>query len=193
MTDTTTRQAERAALSDPAQRVKVLRDRMRRGDLSRERVELAAYCGNGVAREVVGPMHDALPEVRGWTFTGGIPSLERWTKGLQRWGHTVQVRAGLAAAERAWWASGCDGNAAEALDAVQAWLDNPSEASRQRWEEAAESAAGPGVRWILRPSDDAMTLRARVKAAAKATSEEGVRKAMQAALTGWALGEVSHG
>ena len=120
MTDQALRRANRARAADPGDlnaQAADLRARMRSGELSKKRVELAAYCGDRVAVEIVGLQRipGAAPCARciGHGRLGHLPDkpvcancqgtgwidLQIWTKGLQRWGHMTMVRAGLAAAE----------------------------------------------------------------------------------------------
>lgn len=213
MTDTTKRAAERQALSNPADhnaQVRALRAKLQRGEITRDRVDLAAYCGNRVARALVGQ--------EGFRFEDHL-SLEVWTKGLQRWGHVVMVRAGLAAAEVACeaheeattfgyptpdggWGEHADYGPRQALDAARACLADPSEERRRVCRELFREAtrltgyAPLEERWWLwllcatfskAWAKGRLWLPLAVRSAAKAASETQVRKAMQVELSRWAL------
>lgn len=86
---------QRLLRDDPAS-VAALHARMRDGSLTRERVELAAYCGHEAALQLA-PWDGA--EVRGsWGIFDDDPTpqrvpLGRWLRGLRRWGHEAGVRA----------------------------------------------------------------------------------------------------
>lgn len=237
MTDANLRALERAAQQDPSQRAAYLWERVRRGDLSRERLELAAYCGDEGARSVVNPADlandwghcredDEQPdhcESCSWWVVHqvGCPAgrLPAWLQGLSRWGPEVQVRAGLAAAEVAlpvWELSqGFRYQASDdslrciyssrafsarlsrtwaprrALGAVRAWLEDPSEANRERWYQAQWVGGIPewvpfcGDRDVGPVETHAFVLG--VRSAAQATSEPKVREAIQRGLIAWAL------
>lgn len=212
MTDANLRALERAALADPAQRAAWLSARMRAGELPRERVELAAYCGDEAALPLLSAKEAARLRYPGPHMSGEVP-FERWVRGLSRWGHEVMVRAGLAAAERAWcrWAVE-EAQRAEAarrhgktevfrryrqtrsaMDAVRAWLDDPSEANRQR---VFFRSGSPGcvINVVMAvigdqaPNSRTSRILKAVGGAAEATSESQVRQAMQRELIAWALG-----
>ena len=82
------RRLQRADPGDRAARARVLQDRLRRGELTPERVSLLAYLGDHAARELA-PQAPEAPE-----------TLEAWVEGLREWGRLPLVRA-LAAAARA--------------------------------------------------------------------------------------------
>jgi hypothetical protein len=113
MSDTKLRDLERrwretGAVGDEAA---YLLERVRVGDLSRQRLELAAYCG-----------HDPLALNRSLAWPP--PSLLPWVRGLVPWGRGVWVVAALTAArvavrQRGW-------ELPESLAAAQEWLDEPS-------------------------------------------------------------------
>jgi hypothetical protein len=94
-----------------------LLERVRVGDLTRERLELAAYCGHEGARRAVGI--DTVPHPE---------NLKDWHEGLRRWGVEIQVRGGSIAARRAmslWEAESGDRRPWAALAAVEEWLACP--------------------------------------------------------------------
>lgn len=158
MSDADLRCLERAALADPAQRPAWLAARLRAGELSRERLELAAYCGDETARalaslKVVYRVTVLGGASKGTAATGSLwrwevadkQDLHTWARGLGTWGHEVQVRAGLAAALEAFGDPsatrpcfcGVDGVRCEscltlrAVDSVRAWLGDPGEENRK--------------------------------------------------------------
>lgn len=128
-----------------------LLERMRAGDLSRERLDLAAYCGHEGARQAIG---DASPP----PLVGGTPesserSVYEWAHGLARFGKEVLVRAALAGALRirdAWdntydrtpWRD----QAASAYNAAQAWLNCPCSAHADN----VRQVIAPASRLVLR-------------------------------------------
>lgn len=90
MTDRALRELERRARGGARDdEAAWLAARVRAGDLPRERVELAAWCGHAGARAVAGVgASDDL-------------DLEAWLRGLSRW-RRAPARAALAAARLAW-------------------------------------------------------------------------------------------
>ncbi len=129
--DARLRSLERAAAGgDVEAQARQLLERVRAGTLTRERLELAAYCGDAPAREVVpatavpvpaGPSD--FPDTAGdWPSVDGAP-IRPWMTGLGRWGRPLQVRALLAlcevvAEEIGYWTTGpCP------IAAVRTWVD----------------------------------------------------------------------
>ncbi len=110
MSDEQRRALERGAARGEAEaRVRALAARVRAGELPRERVELAAWCGDEVARAVapVGEIPDSIFE---------------WLVGVERFGREAQIRVLAAVAhERVVERSA----AARVLASVDAWLDCP--------------------------------------------------------------------
>lgn len=116
MTDQRLQALSRAARLDPAREPELLRERVRAGDLTPERLELAAYCGHEAARKAAGhgccPRHQALgrdPQEGALARLLCSESplsvhdpLPAWVRGLSRWGAETQVRAAVAACEAAW-------------------------------------------------------------------------------------------
>lgn len=91
MSDARLRQLERAfaesqALADERA---LLHARLQAGELERDALALAAYCGSPVALELGGSA-DPAPPVRDWV------SARAWGEGLERWGRAVPTRAVLA-------------------------------------------------------------------------------------------------
>ncbi|MCO5165257.1 MAG: hypothetical protein M9894_02660 [Planctomycetes bacterium] len=79
----------RANQGEPGARTALLGERLRAGDLRRERLDLAAYVGDEDARAVLDPAFP--PPV----------DLGLWARGLARWGLEAVLRAGLAASRSA--------------------------------------------------------------------------------------------
>jgi hypothetical protein len=106
---------ERQAACDPIRSAELLVARMRRGDLTLDRVELAAWCGDPAARAAVSDC-DGIWTVsweRGtWWGKDSSPhtwlTVIEWAKGIERWGYEAAVRATVAAARVALaaWESG---------------------------------------------------------------------------------------
>jgi hypothetical protein len=175
MSDARLRELERRAAHDPDARPALLLERVRAGALTRERVEVADYCGDRVARDALGggvrhaPASDFLP-------------LANWVSGLSRWGPEVQVRAALAAAEVVHrqhverfpcrdyvnrfgcdvldagghplthgFCGDCDHLNAEqrrVLDACRAWLDCQCDEHAAAWLKAWFEAAWADAQWL---------------------------------------------
>ncbi len=111
MSDARLRTLERAAAAgDAAAAVELLRAKVRRGQLTAERVELAAYLGHSAAR-LAAPGVPAQPT-----------SPTRWVEELRRWGWPAALRAALAAARWAW---GELPVPASTLEVAEAWLRCP--------------------------------------------------------------------
>jgi hypothetical protein len=111
--DSRLRSLSRSALTgDPESKARLLLERARSGQLSRERLELAAYCGDDAALAVLG---DVFADERGHFFdyaSIGLTNplkresvlpvrLDSWLSGLSRWSgapYYSLVRAAVAAA-----------------------------------------------------------------------------------------------
>ncbi|MGE0708248.1 MAG: hypothetical protein AB7N76_18740 [Planctomycetota bacterium] len=123
MSDARLRGQARAA-GDPEAAAALLRARQRSGELPTWRLELAAYCGDANARQL-------LPDA-----VQGPPEPNDWAWGLARWGKPVLVRAGVLAA-RAVAAEVEVGFSHEGLPAViEAAADWSEEPSEERAQEA---------------------------------------------------------
>lgn len=163
MTDQRLRRLERdaAASPSPESEAALLRERLRAGTLSLERLELAAYCGHEAALDVVGRtcdrIHPGCPHGDLCLCCGcheGVPLgvddcwrgkrmhvlVSDFAAGLSRWGPAVQVRAAVAAARAAlaWRSADLD-----------LWPDSPGFlwGPANRAVEAAE-------RWLQNPTAD---------------------------------------
>lgn len=160
MTDQRLRRLEREVATSPSleSEAALLRERLRAGTLSPERLELAAYCGHRPARSLLPRcgdhghdddsdggcrlVPDGQPHPAPIHEPGGLcvyRDLSEFVAGLSRWGPTVQVRAAVAAARVAWG----EAVAAEqrrpsaagllsmaAINAVEQWLKDPNEGNR---------------------------------------------------------------
>ena len=93
-----------------------LLERVRAGDLTQERLELAAYCGGPGAQLALGTKV-ATPPV----------DVVTWARGLSRWGKEAGVRAAVAAARYRlpdWQGLGVQDNSPEvAVELAEAWLN----------------------------------------------------------------------
>lgn len=129
MSDERLRALQRRAeqTGDPLDAAAVLSERLRAGLLTMERLELAAYCGDEIAQEVIDPgLRFATPDGRALE---GAYDFGAWVRNLSRWGTPVLLRAAWAAG----WSAHLvvsQGNlpARKTLDAVRAWLDCPCDA-----------------------------------------------------------------
>ena len=124
MSDLDLRTAARHAALDgsPEARAALLRERLRAGELTQERVALAAYCGDEAAQQACGQtlgdlLLDVFPEntearrdADDWGSTVMAQLAARplttmpfsvWVSGLFHWGHEAGTRAGVAAAKAA--------------------------------------------------------------------------------------------
>lgn len=116
-------------------RVHVLAERVRMGVLAQDRLALASYCGDPIARLVAAPVPVPVPT-----------STKEWFLGLARFGKPIAVRAAILAAEpvrkiarRMGWhgPSVC-------VEAAKVWVERePSEVLRK----AASEAAIDWFRW----------------------------------------------
>jgi hypothetical protein len=104
MSDEQLREIERKVEEgDESARVKLLRERLRAGQLERDRLELAAYAGDRDARLVLGSsMQHLACACGGKDTTHGHPEIEwapfaDWAEGFGRWGREVAIRVGIAA------------------------------------------------------------------------------------------------
>ena len=111
MSDARLHQLERAWAESGAEgdAARYLHERVRQGDLTFERLELAAYCGHEAARRVAGKV--AVP-----------PSFNAQIEGLERWGRAVMVRAAHAALAPSLYGPGEDTPEARAVCSVENWL-----------------------------------------------------------------------
>lgn len=117
MSDSRLRDLQRRSLDDPSARVALLTERVRTGDLTLERLELAAYVGDVSARTLVpcGPLllsiwpegHPQRAEADEWAGALYVQiaadplarmPLSLWVQGISRWGPETLVRAAVAAA-----------------------------------------------------------------------------------------------
>lgn len=181
-----------------------LAERVRVGDLTSERLSLAAYVGHPAAAKAIG---DGPSD----TLLDPIELVE----GLERWGRAVTVRACVAAATSIlrWWERDhpTDGSVARTLEAVRAWTDCPcsshADAARGeageiptyaenagRWSERAAEAAWGAVRaiaWEPPPQeiDQAPGLADAVVFAQEVVGDdEALRQHIMRAIAEWALG-----
>ena len=192
------RQAEvSGSVADAA---RVLAERLRRGTLTQERVELAAYVGDEAARLVAGCACASAGDEYAWACwcDHGL-ALAPWARGLSRWGEAACVRV-VVAAGRVAWSSSCrclthntalhSGQCSAhfgALDAAQAWIDCPCEEHRALWIEARALIQRV---WVAGPADGhtpIVWLPLTLKACADLSSESDVRTAIRDSLVTWAL------
>lgn len=180
-------------------RVAELTERLRQGSLTREALELAAYCGDEAARALCTKPLD--PDYS----TDAAGGLSAWSAGLWRWPGALE-RAALAACEvwvdsrrQAWVRDGFPsqiqglGAAVEALQAARAHIEAPSEATRLRCAEcwATQSLDLPTTR-LCGGLDGVHSPRwpnVVISEAARLSSPDAVRAGICAALIGWALGD----
>ena len=112
----------------------LLSERVRTGQLPRDRLALAAYCGHAGAARAVGEFDEAeyfpahAPDPQSLDTESRI---HFWIQGLERWGHTAETVAGAAALQLGLtlWPDKADDRPHKMLAAVCAWLANPCEAT----------------------------------------------------------------
>jgi len=175
--------------------VRLLRERLRSGDLDPERLALLAYVGDEVAAEALG---EAAPR----------PSrdLESWLRGLARWGRPAFARAATAAARLVlpFWELTApeDARPREAIAAAEACLADPgapaAEEARAR-AEAAQHVLGELAPRLLLSSDPSYMptvmarafreTRAAVQAALAAAAPDPAQAVRHAVLAGVAARE----
>lgn len=195
-----------------------LAERLRRGDLERWRIELAAYCGDAEARLAAPlPLCRDCADEDGWCPNRDLPCDDRdftdWLRGLERWPGAL-LRAAIAAAwacwdewggeDKAWIEAGLDttrrSDPYEALLALKAWADDPSEESldavgligvtfdegtlgllpvaRERWWASATVAVA---------NESTVGCETGIHAASELIGEQRVREAICGRLIEWAL------
>jgi len=163
----------------------------------RERVELAAYCGSEGAW-IAADCDSSGGTVRAfsaWHFCHAKAkgaSFRDFVRGLARWGQHVMVRAACAAAQKAWmtWWPTMGGildevtkiPADRALEAAEAYRDDPSEANLEAWANATPVMDMP--LWVPRPGQrrDREIINAAILA-----GEKPIREAICKALATWSL------
>lgn len=206
MTDARLRSLARdAAQGDPHAHTRLLLERVRVGDLSEERLRLAAYLGDEAASAVVGP---DVPSFGGLDAANAV-------LGLKSYGPAVFVRAAIAAA------SLLEPIPTEVVDSLQAWLACPCDdhgrgvrgsarrAELGEWDPrhigavvlvtrlaSAPATRGGGCKVVVNDSGRAVgwLCRGRPRRGRYVTTardEEEVRAAVVAALLPWALGAAS--
>tara|TARA_R110002072_G_scaffold47901_1_gene131238 strand:- start:2189 stop:2989 length:801 start_codon:yes stop_codon:yes gene_type:complete len=105
-----------------------LLERVRAGELTQERLELAAYCRHEGATAAT-----SQPP-----YSGGPKEHDRWLRGLLKWGHRPLVKAGLCSARHPSGSKGwCERHQA-CVTAAQAWLDMPTEGNRLAAEQVSQ-------------------------------------------------------
>lgn len=206
MTDTRLREREREAGLDPIARVRWLTERMRAGSLTRERVELAAYCGDEAARAAVPPescvdVYDAvrLHDSGALVFETWVAGLSRWRDGRQPGGACVLVRA-MVAAVRAGdpdedWSAGSP--VRQSVERAEAWLRG--DLHPDNFERLPASSHGIGIRapgyylaealWQIQCGsiNAAQLLDYEVENCVRVVGEQPVREAICSSLISWSL------
>lgn len=161
MSDLRLRQLAREARACPSAETEsaLLRERLRTGELSLERLELAAYCGHEGAQATLDARIPTLvtglwlDEDQRPVHTTKNSRIEEWVRGLSRWGTGVETMAAIAAA-----------NAGDLVLIVRGLRDSTGGV-------LDVDAGGTAM------------------AAAREAGEAPVREAIQSALIAWALGE----
>lgn len=187
MSDARTRALEREGDTPEA-----LSARLRDGSLTRDRLELAAYCGHAGAREAAGIYPCGCPVGTDELLAclGVRPAnLNDWLRGLERWPGALELASLAANVERfkLMPKGGSRYGVWLSIDAHSAWLINPSGRTWYVWIDA-HGAADPDGNWLAAPYDIvAADHRDRVERCVEGTGEQPVREAIQAALIEWAL------
>ena len=175
---------------------------------------MAAYCGDEGAQEALGLWRCkecgccCSVETRGCLQC----PLAYWVRDLRHWGQAVQVRAAVAAARVALCEHEREGSLAfvqamanrahgkemafqqfhaprRAIEAAEAWLAAPSDATQESWRRANVAAGYPFHSDWLPPAFnmDAVPREETLQRCARLAGEAPVREAIQSALIGWAL------
>lgn len=174
----------------------------------RERVELAAFCGDGSAREIEEGSEKwwELIDNQPLTIFLGSTHKNQFGKaiGLERWGQLVMVRAAVAAARRVLrrWMNrhgqyayegnrtlyDCERDAICAIEAAEAWCDCPCKKHQEVWRLASIEAmrATDTVLWLPRATQRSHDVDA-IQAAVQLFDEATIRAAICKALIKWAL------
>jgi hypothetical protein len=177
----------RRAEQDPSLRPQLLAARVRAGELTRDRLELAAYAGDPAARLVVGvgvvpvPIgpHDVSGVAGDWPSVDSAP-IDHWVRGLRnRWEPELVVRAAFAAALAA------NHGPSNLLRRIRSWLRCPCSRHRRRW--LREAAASDHMAFIP-VSPEAALPGDSIAYAVPIIGEERVRAVVRDALVSWALG-----
>lgn len=206
MTDSALRQAERAwrRSGAPSDEITYLAARLRTGQISRDRLDLAAYCGHvGAQQLLAGEMSWwVVYNAHGHRVSPHIPGFDdAWVRGLVRWGHEVTVRASVAAAWTAFLSLLCFEcrrvgfkrldcrlclsttviGARRVIEAAEVWLTCPCDLHVHEWnrEWLANNAHG----W-LPPVWEGIVW---IIVAGRAAGEDAVRGSISRALIPWAL------
>jgi hypothetical protein len=137
----------RAAQDDPSRSAELLVARMRRGDVTAERVELASFVGDTVARSVLG----FAPPAETWFRSDH--ELAVFVECLAKRGAEPLVRAACAAA---WPALRVYDQfdvvspfqASRAIEAAETWLGCPCESHAREAERLGPGTLGPRLRWV---------------------------------------------
>lgn len=118
---------------------RLLRERMRAGELTEEQVRLAAYCGDPLGNALLGPRAPNVPL-----------DVEERLEGLADWGRSACVRAGVGIARSGLPSFERDQNdpgpVRELIEACEQWLCAPSVFAAM---EAARTGAELGKRWLM--------------------------------------------
>lgn len=214
MADARSRLLARAAASGDLQaEARALVERVRRGDLTQERLELAAYCGHEGARV-------ACPEA-GWSWPLLPSTFARheqheaffgFANGLQRWAFAKGVPGGAAGWVLARAAlAGCRAVVAslfqrneplgspwvlEVLEAGEDWCDEPTSKNEDKWTiyYGCLVGEGPAVPWSFVPPFEVANPSSGhfaecVMHQRREIGDQPVREGICSALTAWALGE----
>ena len=129
--------------SDHFPSVERLQARLHTGELTTDRLELAAYCGGDVAAEALGQSQGPPQQVN-----------DVWAAGLQNWGAETIVRAAVALARHfsSDWRSGVGtGDLESGLRAVEQWVLCPCGDHRREALERRVTAGGWG--WFNRSAE----------------------------------------
>ncbi len=173
------RELERRGDGDVGVRARLLSEKLRRGEIHRSRVALAAHTGNEAARAALGElMGPELP-------------LGDWALGFARWGKEAGGRAALAALE-----VGLKTDPREPFDplgAVRDWLELPREEGAAAADRAYFHSAYLAERQARRSSESALAERWCLARAASVLArlpglERGWSSLVRQAIVGAALG-----
>lgn len=174
--------------------------RVRAGELTQERLELAAYGGDQASRLALGKTAPEHPE-----------GVEAWIEGLARWGRPVCGVAALGVVEfvRDHWRWSWDERLDKAIQALADWIVCPCEQhrlvareatsnstwARADYDDPAASQAAHAISWACavasrshqRTAGVALDAARTAQVASRVFTTIDVERAAQAALIGWAL------
>lgn len=185
----------------PREKADLLRERLRLGDLTQDRLELAAYVGDPAAQILlrgpygVGYTVLSINGGRQWIGDDNVITLETWADDLAHWTLDVSVRAAMAIGRAAVLECSMRDDellhVLDTLDSVAAWLAYPCEEIREvcgsLFDLPLWALASRIVYWGLSGDPAGDLVRAARSATPLLGGEEAVRDVVSQALVSWSL------